>query len=210
MPDAATPPHARVDVALELGDPVYIVTAMAFYGFEAEPWFKAVGDLLYGRPGWSCSICNTDTGVELMWSFGAMGSSLFVISYDGDPSEYRVFDYDEDDSVSFSSIGDLRDWLDKSEPRHADFVRRRLRGDASADDWWLLKGFVFDVDVTFDGSVWVATPRKLPVTFTSGSSLGEAIKSAREAIAHEFDAPASLAAEIKVKLRLDEAAASAL
>jgi hypothetical protein len=47
--------------------------------------------------------------------------------------------------------------------------------------------------VIFDGSAWVATVRKLPVTFSSAPSLPETIVAVRDAIAHEFDAGDNLA-----------------
>lgn len=203
-------PHTHVDVELALGSPTYIVTALSFYGPDAEAWFESVGNLLYGRPGWACSISNTDAGTELLWTFGALGSGLFVISYEGNPSTYRVFDYDADDDVTFNTINELREWLDANEPRHADYVRTTLRDMVAADDWWLLKGHTFEVDVTYDGSAWVGTVRKLPVTFSSAPSLPETITAVREAIAHEFDAPQNVAPQIKVQVHLDEEAAAAL
>jgi hypothetical protein len=86
------------------------------------------------RPGWALSISNTDAGTEFLWTFGALGSGLFVISYEEDSSTYRVFDDDGDDDVTFDTIDELREWLDANEARHSNDVRTNLRDMVSADD----------------------------------------------------------------------------
>jgi len=109
----------------------------------------------------------------------------------------------------FDDVDALREWLDENEQRHSEYPRR-LRGYAADSDWALLRSFPFEVDVTFDGSVWIATFRQLPVTYSSGSRLSEAVSDAREAIADAFDAPRTVATDVQVVLRLDAAASAAL
>lgn len=210
MADTEPEPHTQVEIELNLGSPEYIVTATTLYPDDSGPWWESLGNLLYGRPGWCCEIVNTDGGTELMWSFGALGSSLFDITWADDLATYRLFDYDADEVVVFYSIDALRDWLDDNETRHANHVVRNLTPMASADGWSLLRVYEFALDVTYDGSTWIASVRKLPVTAAFASSLQDAVSNAREAIAHAFDAPKNIAADITVSVRLDPAAVAAL
>ena len=210
MTGTAPHPHTRVEIELNLGSPEYIVTATSVHGDDSGPWWESLGNLLYGRPGWYCELANTDGGTELMWSFGALGSSLFNINWTADPSIFQLFDYEADESVSLSSIDELREWLDRNEARHATHVERNLAPIASADGWWLLKAHEFILDVTYDEATWIASVRKLPVTAAFASSLKEAVSNAREAIAHAFHAPRELAADIRVSVRLDQGAVAAL
>lgn len=210
MADTTPDPHTQVEVELNLGSPEYIVTATTLYPDDSGPWWESLGNLLYGRPGWYCEIANTNEGTELMWSFGALGSSLFNITWSGDPGQYRLFDYEADNVIVLHSTDELRDWLDDNERRHDEHVTTSIRPLASSDGWSVLRSIGFTLDVTHDGSTWIASVRKLPVTAAFGSSLQEAIKNAREAIAHAFDAPKNVAADIKVSVRLDPAAVSAL
>lgn len=196
----------QIDVELRLGD--YLVTAVSLCGFESEQWWEDLGGLLYGRPGWSCEVANTEADVEMLWSFGALGSSLFVISMQAAPA-YHLYDHEEDKELLFDNIDALREWLDENEQRHSEYPRR-LRDYAADSDWALLRSLPFKVDITFDGSTWIATFRQLPVTFSSGLTLSEAVVNAREAITDAFDAPRSLAPKLKVLLRLDDAASAAL
>ncbi|GAA1692395.1 hypothetical protein GCM10009808_06880 [Microbacterium sediminicola] len=203
-------PHTRVEIELNLGSPEYVVTATSLYGDDSSPWWESLGNLLYGRPGWYCELANTDGGAELMWSFGALGSSLFNISLTDDPTSFQLFDYAADECVLLSSIDELREWLDRNEARHATHVERNLAPMASANGWRLLKAHEFMLDLTYDEATWIASVRKLPVTAAFGSSLKEAVSNAREAIAHAFHAPPELAADIRVSVRLDQAAVAAL
>lgn len=210
MTDAAPDPHTQVEIELNFGSPGYIVTATSLYGDDSGPWWESLGNLLYGRPGWYCELANTSDGPKLMWSFGALGTSLFNIVLRDDLTDFDLFDYEADQSVSFESIEQLGEWLDRNESRHSDHVRRNLTPMASADGWRLLRLYEFVLDVTFDGSAWIAIVQKLPVTAAFGSSLTVAVSNAREAIAHEFQAPKSLATDITVSVRLDPAAVAAL
>lgn len=200
-------PSSLVHVEINVGNPTYLSLADMFYGQDGEQWWKELGDLLYGRPGWYCEFTNSPRE-PMLWSFGPAGSSLFNITFDGQPG-YGLFDYESDSVNRFSTIDELREWLDANEGRHADHTRK-LRGYAAADDWAALKNLGFDVRVTFDNGTWIATVRGLPVTMSAGTSLADAVSNAREAIAHAFEAPLSVAVGIQVQVHLDRAAAAAL
>lgn len=206
MANGAGNSYNRIPVELDLGD--YLVTATSFHGWETEQWWKDLGDLLYGRPGWYWHIANTGHAIELLWSFGALGSSLFVISVGHAPS-YHLYDHEADTELVFDTIDTLRRWLDDNEQRHSEYPQR-LRNYAADSDWALLRSLPFEVDVTFDGSVWIATFRQLPVAYSSGSTLPQAVSNAREAITDAFDAPRTVAKSVQVILRLDVAASAAL
>lgn len=201
------PAKAEPSSLVEVSVPSYMALSTGLYGEEAERWWKDLGDLLYGRPGWYCEMMLTSQ-IELSWSFGAMKASMFNISYDGEP-DYALFDYIADSTTRFQTIGELREWLDDNESRHADHAHK-LRDLASMYDWKVLKTVGFDVDVTTDGDVWIGTVRTLPVTMSAGSSLVDTVSQLRQAIAHTFDAPASVAGDIQVRVHLDTTAASAL
>lgn len=200
-------PSSLVEVELNVGDPAYLHLAVMVYGEETEYWWKELGDLLYGRPGWYCEL-TSDPDARLMWSFGAVGSSLFNITYNGEPG-YSLYDYYADTTTLFPAITALREWLEENEDRHADHPRK-LRDIAASNDWGTLKTVGFDVDVTHDNAVWIATVRKLPVTMSPAESLATAVVHIREAIAAAFDAPISIADAIQVKVHLDNAAVAAL
>jgi hypothetical protein len=206
MADIGSNPYNNIPVELNLGD--YVVTATSFHGWETEQWWKDLGDLLYGRPGWYCHIADTGHAIEVLWSFGALGSSLFVISVEQAPA-YHLYDYEADTQMVFDNIGALRQWLDENEQRHSEYPRR-LRDYAADSDWALLRSLPFKADITFDGSAWIATFQQLPITYSSGSTLGEAVSNAREAITDAFDAPRTVAPNVQLVLRLDAAASAAL
>jgi predicted RNase H-like HicB family nuclease len=205
MTDAVNP-YNRIVVELNLGD--YLVTATSLNGWDSEQWWRDLGDLLYGRAGWHCEIVNTSQGVEMVWSFGAMGSALFIISF-GEAPAYHLYDHEADDDLMFEDVEALRAWLDDNEQRHLEYPRR-LRNYAADADWAMLKSFPFSVDVTYDGAAWIATFRELPLTYSSGQSLAEVISNAREAITEAFDAPIAAALDLQVAVRLDAAASAAL
>lgn len=203
---ASANPYNDIPVSLSMGD--YLAIATTFHGWGTAEWWKALADLLYGRPGWHCEIANTGTSVEMLWSFGALSSSLFVISSSSAP-KIHLLDYDEDEEVEFESVDDLRAWLEVNEARHAEYPRR-LKAYAADSDWALLRSLPFEVDVTVDGSEWITTFRTLPLTFSSADSLAESLGRARQAIANAFDAPPALAPVIKIVAHLDEEATAAL
>ncbi|MGC5224476.1 type II toxin-antitoxin system HicB family antitoxin [Micromonospora sp. DT81.3] len=205
----APDPSSRVEIEINLGSPDYIAAATSFYGEHTEQWWKRLGDLLGDRPGWKCEIANTGSQIELMWSFGALGSSLFNVSREEDGEGYHLFDYEADKVIVFGALEELRTWLEENEQRHVDYPRT-LRGLAADNDWALLKSMPFQVDVTYDGSTWIATFRQLPLEYSSGATLTEAISNAKEAIAHAFDAPKNIAPRIQVTARLDVEAVAAL
>lgn len=196
----------QIEIELRLGD--YIATATTLYGVESEQWWNDLGELLYGRPGWSCEIVYTGTSIELVWSFGALGSSLFVISAGSAPA-FHLYDHETDTELEFDTVDALQEWLDENEHRYSEYPRQ-LRNYAADSDWALLRSLPFKVDVTFDGLIWIATFRQLPVTYSSGSTLSEAVANAREAITDAFDAPRKLAPSVNIVLRLDAAASAAL
>lgn len=200
-------PSSLVPVELNVGNRTYLNLAEMLYGQEAEQWWKELGDLLYGRPGWYCEFTNSPDE-PMLWAFGPAGSSLFSITSDDEPG-YGLFDYAADSTKRFSTIDELHEWLDANEGRHADHTRK-LRGLAAAHEWATLKSVGFDVRVTFADDTWIATVRGLPVTMSAGTSLAGAVSNAREAIADAFDAPFSIAEAIQVQVHLDRAAAAAL
>ncbi|OHF24513.1 hypothetical protein BKP30_29300 [Rhodococcus erythropolis] len=193
---------------MNLGDSTYLRLAAILYGEETQQWWKDLGDLLYGRPGWYCEITNTANETQMTWSFGTLGSSLFNVTFD-DESGYSLFDWDADSKLRFTTIDQLREWLDTNEDRHSNHPRK-LRSLAEAFDWAVLKNVGFDLDVTVDDDAWIATVRKLPVTMSTAKTLSETVSQAREAIASAFDAPTKVAQSILVQVHLDHAAASAL
>ncbi|GAA1119887.1 hypothetical protein NE857_26340 [Nocardiopsis exhalans] len=201
-------PSWLVNVELNVGEPTYLNAAEMIYGEDAEHWWKELGDLLYGRPGWYCEITNSDTGMEMMWSFGALRASLFNISFDGD-RDYALFDWEADSTERFSTINELRAWLDVNEERHTDHPRN-LHDLVAASDWSVLKTVGFDIDVIFDGETWIATVRRLPVTMSTADSLSNVVSRARDAITHVFDAPPEVAQDIQVRVHLDHTAAAML
>lgn len=200
-------PSSLVKVELNFGEPTYLRLAARLYGEDTEEWWKDLGDLLYGRPGWYCEITSTPE-MELIWSYGAVGSSLFNISYDDEPG-YALFDWEADSTRKFQTVDELRKWLNENEWRHADHALK-LRDLASSSDWAVLKAVGFDIDVTFDNDRWIGTVRKLPVTMSAGMSLADVVSQMREGIAQAFDAPASVAKDLQVRVHLDPASAAAL
>lgn len=198
-------PSSLVRVDLNPGEPVYLRLAIGMYGDGAGRWWKDLGDLLYGRAGWYCEI---DGEMAMIWSFGAVGSSLFNISYDGGPG-YTVFDFEADSDAVFPTIVELRQWLDENEGRHADHPLK-LRPLVSSSNWATLKQLPFDIDVTFADGHWITTVRRLPVTMSAEASLADSIRHSREAIARAFGAPDPVARDIQIRAHLDTAAAAAL
>ena len=166
-------PYARIPVELNLGD--YLVTATILNGQKSELWWKDLGDLLYGRAGWYCQVVNTSGGVEMVWSFGALGSSLFIIT-SGKAPAYHLYDNEADKDLIFDDVEHLRAWLEENDSDIRD--PRRLRNYAADSDWAMLKAS-FNVNVTHDGAVWIATFRELPLTYSSGSSFAKTISNAR-------------------------------
>ncbi|WP_267419512.1 MULTISPECIES: hypothetical protein [unclassified Curtobacterium] len=209
MADATRPPHTLVKIELNLGSPAYLAAANQFSEPYCEAWWAALGDALYGRPGWYCELVITDTGTSLLWSFGALGTSLFNIGWEGDADSITLFDYENDRSISFGSSVELNEWLDQNEWRHDDHVRENLAPMLADANWALLQSVEFQIDVTHDDSTWIATVQKLPVTAAFGPSLTEVLSAARAAIVHEFGAPAGLASQIKVSAHFDPAAVAA-
>lgn len=209
--NAAPDPSWLVSVELNLGEPTYLHAAALFHGGDeaTERWWKDLGDLLYGRPGWHCEITNATSGPAMIWSFGAVGTSLFNLAYEG-RADYAVFDWETDATIRFGGVTELQDWLEANEPRHAEHTLglRDLAG--ATTGWAVLKRMGFDVDVTFDTDSWIATVRKLPVTMSLGGSLEQAVSNAREAIAHAFNAPEDVAPDIQVRVHLDQPASAAL
>jgi predicted RNase H-like HicB family nuclease len=200
-------PSSLVHVELNVGNPTYLNLAEMLYGQDAEQWWKELGDFLYGRPGWYCEFTNSP-GEPMLWSFGPAGSSLFNITLDDEPG-YALFDYEADSTQRFSTVDELGEWLYANEGRHADHTRK-LRDLAAAHEWATLKNVGFDVHVIFDNDTWIATVRGLPVVMSAATSLAGAVSNAREAIAHAYDAPRSVAEAIQVQVHLDRAAAAAL
>lgn len=200
-------PSSLVNVELNVGEPKYLSLAALLYGEDTEEWWKNLGDLLYGRPGWYCEIALTP-GMELMWSYGALGSSLFNISYQ-DEAGYALFDWEADTTKKFQTVDELRKWLDENEWRHADHTLR-MRDLASSSDWAVLKAVGFDMDVTVDNDRWIGTVRKLPVTMSAAMSLADVVSQLREGIVQAFDAPASVAEDLQVRVHLDPASAATL
>src|SRR4051812_39323296 len=76
-------PSWNVEVGIGTGTPQYLTFVWAIYGHDAGPWWEALGDLLGGRPGWHCDFTNQG----LLWSYGALGSSLFNISAPSAPDD---------------------------------------------------------------------------------------------------------------------------
>ena len=188
-----------IQVKLDLGD--YLVTATSFHGEGSSQWWEDLGDLLYGRPGWYCHVANTGSAIEVLWSFGALGSSRFSIDVGAAP-KYHVYDQEEDEAIVFDEIDELRTWLETNEARHLDYPRR-LKSCVADSDWALLRTMTFDVDATLDSGMWIVTPRQFPLTFSSGASLNEALVNVRMAIAGAFDAPLSLAPSIRLVTHID-------
>jgi hypothetical protein len=203
-------PSWEVDVELEFGHPSYVHLAeWLHYPVDAGPWWEQLGDLLGGRPGWHCEL----TSEGLMWSFGALGSSLFNVSWHGEgdevPTGYELFDYDADETLSFGSVDELRVWLEGNEHRHANHLRDNLRGWVMADDWALLKSFPWKAQVTFLDGTWVGTVLGIPADATFAGSLPDLVGQLRELIADAFDAPASVAPDVSLSVRMDRAATGA-
>lgn len=120
------------------------------------------------HPGWYCEFTNIP-GEPMLWSFGPAGSSLFNISFDEELG-YALFDYEEDSTKRFSTIDELGKWLYTNEGRHADHTRK-LRYLAATQEWAILKNVGFDVRVTFDDDIWIATVRGLPVVMSAARPL---------------------------------------
>jgi predicted RNase H-like HicB family nuclease len=201
-------PHWNVEVDLALGSPEYLMVAEWIHGHDNETWFVALGDLLGGRPGWHCDL----TREGILWSYGALGASLFNISpptSDAAPDHrFSVFDYEQDETFEFAGTDALREWLDANEGRHADYARK-ARAVVAAFDWGVLKSG-FTADITIDGDTWVGTVRTLPMEATFATSLATLVANLREMIGQVFDAPAAVIPEIAIVARLDAKAAAHL
>lgn len=209
-------PSWNVEVGIGTGTPQYLTFVWAIYGHDAGPWWEALGDLLGGRPGWHCDFTNQG----LLWSYGALGSSLFNISApsapddSSEPSDYQsgtyvLFDYDADVEHGFSDLAELRAWLEQNEPRHVDHARTVGQMVAS-DGWSMLAGLTFDARVTYEGGTWIATVPKLPLEAAFAGDLVTVVAHVRELVAGALGAPAELASTIEIQARLTPAATRAL
>jgi len=217
MVELAPPgPAWNVEVGIETGTPQYLTFVETIYGHGAGPWWVALGDLLGGRPGWHCDF----TSSGLLWSYGALGSSLFNISAPDTPEDpdepsdyetgkYILFDYDADIEHGFFSIDDLRVWLESNEYRHADHAREVGQWVAS-DGWAMLNALTFDARVTYEDGNWMATVPKLPLEAAFAYDLPTLIERVRELIAGALGAPLELASTIEIQARLTPAATRAL
>jgi hypothetical protein len=213
MAEQNVPPSSKVEVGIDLGDPQYVSVAEWVHGDLSGPWWRELGDLLGGRPGWRCDL----TSEGLLWSFGASGSSLFNISFppvehdaaDAIPAGYDLYDWEADETVSFSNTRELLAWLEANEPRHAGHLRK-LRELAMTNDWAVLKSLGWKARVSYDGGTWVGTVEGIPADATFSTSLAGLTDALRELIAASFEAPADVAPDISLSLKLDHAATAAL
>ena len=65
-------PHQMVRIEINLGDPEYLNVAEFLYPGSPEQWWRELGNLLGGRPGWYREITNTSGRTEPVWSFPAV------------------------------------------------------------------------------------------------------------------------------------------
>jgi hypothetical protein len=172
--------------------------------------WEELGDLLGGRPGWHCELTNEG----LLWSFGAMESSLPNFGWHGREDQpahgYELFDHEADTTLSFDNIALLRTWLEANEHRHANHLRTELRRWVVHDDWQLLKAFSWKAKVSHEGRSWLGTVDNIPSEATFATDLPALIGQMKELIAAAFDAPADVAAGISPSVRLDESATRAV
>ena len=188
---------------------MYSNVAESLTGHVSVQWWERLGDLLHGRPGWHCDL----TSEGLLWSYGALGASLFNISAPEDSEDfkrgrYEVFDFDEDESHTFT-LDELRSWLEDNEHRHSDHAHRlgQLYG---GEDWSILNGMIFDARVTHDGAMFVGTVPSLVLEFTAADDLATVVDNLRGLVTSALGAPSDVAPRVQIDARLDGKATRAL
>lgn len=212
-------PAWNVEIEFSLGHPNYVNLVQSMYGPDSLDWWEELGDLLGGRSGWHCDF----TSEGLLWSFGAMGSSLFNVSpvtaesvAEDDEAEpyvwnrgYELFDYEADNLLNFGDTTELREWLEENEARHAEHLRS-LNAFVRGNEWSDLSRFEWDARVTHDSSTFIGVVPKVPSEMVAGPDLPSVLTGLQELMAHAFGAPHDAARHVRLNVRLDTKATAAL
>lgn len=200
------PPHINVRVGFANAD---YINACADFGPSDDrkviaAW-QELGDLLAGRSGWHFDIVSTSGGQrEALWSLGTFGAALLNIGLD-EQAQFRCFDYLEDQSQDCSIVAEVERWLAGREERAKKPNAAQLEL-AQADDWWGLKIHRYTAVVSWSDGYYSATVLGAMLDAAFGETLQQAINCVGEMICAMYDAPAALAAELKLAVELEPSA----
>lgn len=201
--DYDVPPHMTVEVGFDWD---YLRACERFGGgFALREKWEELANILAHRPGWHFDVVNDG---EALWSLGAFGGSLVNISITR-TGKFGCYDHEhERESEDLDTIEEVEAWLRPREER-----ARRLP-DAeiwlSRDNWRLLRELNLRVSVTaLDGSL-IGRVDGIPLEATFGSSVAEVLRRVREMICSAVGAPADVASDLRLHVRLDPDAARLL
>lgn len=211
MPYDEQPAHTTVEVGFDNSDYVNVCDNYGG-GFELLDQWRALGDLLAHRPGWHFDVV---TRGEALWSLGSFGESLLNIHVQADGS-YHCLDYlqdkrssagDTDGWLVTRSLGEIEEWLAKREEqsRKPSPLTMQILSD---EDWRVLRLHLFPVRVSWSDGWYLATVRGLPEEATFEKTLKAVIDSTKAMIVRSLDAPTEVAADLRLRVCLDEGAAS--
>ena len=197
-------PYAEVRVRFDNNDYDNVCDRYGGGPDRLDQW-RDLGDLLHGRAGWHFNVVNDG---EALWSLGVLGSSLLNISVDVDRGGFHCFDYTQDDGDWLDDLAAVEAWLAPREDQ-AKQIPADYRASMRADDWWLFKGFTFELQVSWSDGTYAAAAKQLAeVAF--GSTLEQGLSNAAEMICSLFEAPRELASQLKLTVELDLSATRAL
>jgi len=175
-------PYQSVKVNFDNND--YINVCVQYGGGYAllHAW-RALGDLLAGRPGWHFDVVNDG---EALWSLGLLGESRLNIRVTEDGG-YHCYDYGADHAVVIYGIAAVELWLADREDE-AKLPSATLLALARGDDWSVFKHHQFKMTVSWSDDYFSASlPHHLDSAF--GSALPEAVLGAAQLPCRLFDAP---------------------
>jgi len=197
-------PYAAVRVRFSNADYENVCDRYGGGPDRLEQW-RDLGDLLHGRAGWHFNVVNDG---EALWCLGVLGSSLLSIDVDVDRGGFHCFDLLQDGDAWVGDLASVEAWLAPREDQAKQIPADR-RAWMRADDWQLLKGFTFELQVSWsDGTYAAAATQLAEVAF--GSTLEQALSNAAEMICSLFEAPRELASQLKLTVELDLSATRAL
>lgn len=197
-----------IEVALSEGDYVNVCEAYGG-GSELLDRWRDLGDHLAHRPGWYFTVGPVPgEGTTAIWNLGAFGASLLVISVQPD-GQYDCFDYEEDSNTVITDLADVEDWLSGREERARRITDLTLEGFASRN-WLILREWEFDVRVDWQAGAYIASMPKLPLEATFAETIPIVIRQTQEMIVQVIGAPAELAKDLRMSMRLTPEATARL
>jgi hypothetical protein len=194
-------PEPYTTVEMQFGNSDYQNICSEYGGGDKLfPQWRALGNLLAHRPGWYCEMSLGD----VLWSLGPYGSSRLNTHIEPDGTFYG-YEHDTDDSFVTTDIAALEQWLIPREKR-ARQISPLMHSFMSDDSWRLFKTYEFEARVSWSDGWYMAEVKGLPEEACFEKSLPDVVRSVREVIVRSAGGPAELAADLCVRVRLNQRA----